>query len=169
MLEGVLDKWQSMRTSVRGFDTSRQLAMGVAIGMMIGLVPKDSVFVYLFALVLLLSTSNLLTGLISTFCFSWIAPLLDPITNSIGHFFLTIEGLGQAFARLNEIPLIPWTRFENTVVTGSVLLGLILLLPTYAISKQIFERYGKSLAKAFLRSSIGRWLAGVPAQNVEQA
>ena len=80
-----------------------------------------------------------------------------------------IEGLGQAFARLNEIPLIPWTRFENTVVTGSVLLGLILLLPTYAISKQIFERYGKSLAKAFLRSSIGRWLAGVPAQNVEQA
>lgn len=168
MIEGVLEYWKSLRTSVRGFDTSRQLAMGVAFGMMVGLVPKDSLFFYLFALILLLSSSNLLTGAISAFFFSWIALLLDPVTNSLGHFFLTIDSLSQTFAWLNEFPLVPWTRFENTVVTGSVLLGLLLLIPTYAISKVIFERYGQTLATTFTGSAVGRWLTGTPTQNVEQ-
>ena len=169
MIEGFLEYWKSLRTKVRGFDTSRQLALGVAIGMMVGLVPKDSLFFYLFGVVLILSTSNLLTGAISAFFFSWVALLLDPVTNALGHFFLTIDSLSQTFAQFSDLPLAPWTRFENTVVTGSILLGLIMVIPTYAISKMIFERYGQALAKTFTSSAVGRWLTGAPAQNVEQA
>lgn len=137
--------------------------------MMIGLVPNDSLFVYLFGLILLLSTSNLITGTVSAIGFSWIAALLDPVTAPIGQYFLTIDFLSSTFANLAQMPLVPWTRFENTVVTGSVILGLMLLLPTYAISKRLFERYNESVSVMFSNSLVGRWLLGTPTQNVEQA
>lgn len=165
MINGLINFWTLFRTTVRGFDTPRQLAAGVTLGMMIGLIPKDSLFAYGFGLVLLMSTANLLTGAISAFCFAWVGAIFDPLSHRIGGYILTLDMFEPTLSQLNQIPLMPWTRFENTVVTGSMLLGLILAIPVYRISYKAFEKYGKTVSDAITGSRLGRWMLALPVET----
>lgn len=134
-------------------------------GMVIGLVPKDSLFTYGLGCLMLLSTANLLTGGIAIFCFSWIGALLDPISHRLGNYVLTLDFFEPTLVSLNELPLVPWTRFENTVVTGSLLLGLILAIPVYRLSLIAFDRYGKAVADRITSSRVGRIMFALPAET----
>lgn len=165
MIEGLVNSWKMFRSTIRGFDTSKQLAMGVTLGMLAGLIPKDSLFAYGFGCLLLLSTANLLTGGISIFCFSWIGALLDPMTHRLGNYVLTVDYFEPTLAKLNELPLVPWTRFENTVVTGNLLLGLIIAIPIYRLSLVTFERYRKTVSDRITNSRFGRWIFALPAET----
>ena len=64
--------WQRFLGTVSGMDSSEQLAAGVVLGMMIGMLPMDCLLPYLFLLVLLLSRANLLTAIGAAVAFSWI-------------------------------------------------------------------------------------------------
>lgn len=165
MIEGLINFWKMFRSTIRGVDTSKQLAMGVTLGMLAGLIPKDSLFAYGFGCLLLLTTANLLTGGISIFCFSWIGALLDPLTHRLGNYILTVDYFEPTLASLYQLPLMPWTRFENTVVTGNLILGLILAVPVYRLSFIVFERYGKLVSDRISNSRIGRWMFALPAET----
>lgn len=165
MIKGLIEFWNLFRSTLKGFDTSKQLAMGVTIGMLVGLVPKDSLLSYGFGCVLLLSTANLFAGAISAFCFSWIGAIFDPLSDRIGATLLTFDLFEPTFSWLSQLPLVPWTRFENTVVTGSMLLGLMLAFPVYRVSRNSFDRYRKSVESVVRRSRLGRWLLAIPPER----
>ncbi len=129
-------------------------------GMMIGLLPKDSLFPYAILLMLLLSRANLLTAACSALFFGWISPLLDPISHTIGVRFLTFDPLESFFARLIQLPGVPWTRFDNSVVTGSLLLGLLIAIPVYVVSRKLFDTYGAAAFSLVRESRSARWLVG---------
>jgi len=161
--------WNSFKGSVKGFDTSHQLALGVAFGLLIGLIPKDSLLPYVIALVALLSRANLLSLGASGLAFSWLSPKLDVVTHQIGRWVLTFDPLESAWTQLYQLPIVPWTRFENTVVTGSLLMGLILCLPVYLTSVQLFEKFGAPVAKMFMNTRLVSWLIGSPAPNPQKS
>lgn len=169
MQNGINEIWSGFFSTIRGVDSNRQLALGITLGLMAGLIPKVSLLPYLIAVVLILSTANLLTGILGALLGSVISPLLDPLTHKIGSVFLTFDVFEPTFAWLNSLPLVPWTRFENTVVSGSLILGLILAYPAYRFSKTFFERYGARFYSSFTNSWIGKWLLGAPTQEVEGA
>lgn len=165
MIKGLINYWSKFRSTIRGFDSSRQLALGVALGMVVGLVPKESLIPYALGCLLLLSTANLVTSAVSIFCFSWLGSLFDPISDRLGNYVLTFDLFEPTLAKLNELPIVPWTRFENTVVTGSLILGLILAIPVYRISYSLFERYGTPVANYFTRSRVGRLMLALPSET----
>lgn len=155
-----LDKlWEVFRGSVRGVDTSKQLALGVMLGMVVGLLPKDSLLPYFFVVVTVLSNANLLTALISGVVFSWISPHLDSVTHPIGLWVLTFDPLESFWIQLVELPWVAWLRIENTVVTGSLTLALLLCLPMHAISHQLFDRFGSAIYQRWSNSWIASWLS----------
>ncbi len=165
MIKGLINYWKMFRSTIRGFDTSKQLAMGLTMGMLIGLIPKDSLFTYGLGGVMLLSTANLLTGTIAIFCFSWVGAMIDPLTHRLGNYVLTFDFFEPTLVYLSQLPLVPWTRFENTVVTGNVLLGLMLAIPVYRISLFAFDRYGKAVSDRISNSRVGRWMFALPAET----
>ena len=156
-----------MRGSLRGVDSSRQLAGGVALGMLIGLTPKISLLIVCFGLLLVLSKANLITGILSALFFTWVSPLLDPISHSLGVMLLTHESLQPFFCDILQTPLVAWTRIENTVVTGSVILGLLSILPVYHVSYRLFARYRDSMVEAITQNRIAKWILGPPAELQE--
>ena len=164
MIKGLIEFWNLFRSTVKGFDTSKQLAMGVTMGMLVGLVPKDSLFSYGFGCLLLLSTANLFAGALSAFCFSWIGTIFDPLSDRLGASLLTFDLFEPTLAWLSQLPVVPWTRFENTVVTGSLVLGLLLAFPVYRISRSSCDRYQKSVQSVVRRSRLGRWLFAIAAE-----
>jgi uncharacterized protein (TIGR03546 family) len=161
--------WTSFKSTVRGFDSPKQLALGVALGMVIGLIPKDSLIPYAIILIAILTTANLLSLVVTTILCSWVGPLLDPFTHQIGIWVLTFDPLESTWAQLYHVPLVAWTRFENTVVMGSVCLGTALSIPVYFSSRYCFEKFGSSIYELFCQSRFARWIVGEPATQLQKS
>lgn len=126
-------------TAVRDNDSPRQLACGVALGMLIGLVPKDNLTAVVLGVLLLMLRTNLAVAALSAFCFSCIGGWADPLTHRIGYWLLTRPSLQGFYAGLFELPVIPWTRLNNTVVAGNLVFGLVLFYPVYELSRVTIE------------------------------
>ena len=157
-------KFVSMtRQTLLGEDSSRRLAMGVAFGAVIGLMPKDSLLVWVFGVILMITTANLFCALGSTFFFSWVGYFLDPFTHKLGGLVLTADSLESTWAWLYELPLMPWTRFNNTVVMGSLILGLIVAIPVYLASFRFFQTWGLVIHTRMRTTWIYQWLFAPPA------
>ncbi len=160
MITGIWKIFRMFRGSFAGGDTPRQIGFGVAMGMLIGIVPKDSLFTYVFGVLLLMSTANLLSALVSGFVFTWMGFLLDPLSHALGKVVLTNANWQATWCALYEMPIVPWTKFNNTVVTGSLLIGLALFIPVYWGATKTFKTYGPRINSKLGQYSTYRWLAG---------
>ncbi len=165
MIADTIKFWSLTRRTLLNEDSARRLALGVALGMVIGLIPKDSLLAYVVFVVLMISTANLLSAIISGFLFSWVGFLIDPFSHKLGGLILTADQLELTWAYLYDLPLAPWTRFNNTVVMGSLVLGLILAYPVYRISFRFFHSYGHALHLKLQHTWIYRWLVAPPTQT----
>ena len=154
------DIWEIFKSSLRGFDSPSQLALGVAFGLVIGLLPKDSLLPYMIGVVAVLTNANLATLIVSGLVFSWAGLFLDPITHKTGLWVLTSDSLETFWARLYQFPIVPWTRFENTIVMGSLVVGLLFSIPIYAVSRQLFSRYGDTFFNLVFKNRFSSWLIG---------
>ncbi len=139
-------------------DTPRQLALGFTIGMIIGLVPKGNLTAVALSMLLLGTRVNLAMGLLGTVGFSWLAGWTDPLADRIGQGLLTHEPLQPLLAWLYDLPLAPWTALDNTVVFGSLMLGIWLFLPVYHFSFLAFQKLQPQLAEYLKRYRVAQVL-----------
>lgn len=146
--------------ALRGSNSPAQVGLGIALGMMIGLIPKDSLLVYGLGLVVFSTNVNILATSLSAFGFMWIGALLDPVSHQIGLTVLTQSSLQSTFLWLHEQPIVPWTRFNNTVVMGSLLMGIVLFVPVMLLSKTLFSRWAPRFNEMMIRFWLYRLLAG---------
>jgi uncharacterized protein (TIGR03546 family) len=96
---------------------------------------------------------NLTAALLSVTLFALIAYLFDPVSHALGYYFLTdISALRGLWTSLYNAPIAPLTRFNNTVVLGSLLASLVLYLPVYFGMKKFVLAY-----RAHLHTKIEKW------------
>ena len=150
-MDAIQQSWTSFKGTVRGFDTPHQLGLGLAFGTVVGLIPKDSLFPYLIGAIAVLSTANLLCFAIGVFVAHVVSPALDHLTHEIGTWFLTFSPLEPIWATLNEFPLVAWTRFNNSVVMGTLILGILFAVPVYTMTRMVARSAGRWLASRWDR------------------
>ncbi len=112
----------------------RQVAVAVALGMMLGLAMKGNLTSGVLLMLLFALRVNLGFGLLAACLFTAVAPLLDPMADLIGKAFLGNDTAKWVGGKLFALPLVPWTRLNNTVVLGQLLLGLGLAYPVYRLT-----------------------------------
>lgn len=142
--------------------SSKQIAWGIALGVLIGFLPKGNLIAICLAAILFSLRVNLLAAMITVATCSLVGILLDPFFDHMGRTILTIVPLQGLFARLYQWPLVPWTAFNNTVVMGSLFVGLLQLYPTYRIARRLARR-GGSAWDAFEEDEVGRLVIGAEA------
>ena len=152
-MDAIQQSWTSFKGTIRGFDTPHQLGLGMAFGVAVGLIPKDSLLPYAIGVVAILSTANLLCFGIGVILAHVISPALDHITHVIGSWFLTFSPLEPIWANIIELPLVPWTRFNNSVVMGTLVLGVLLAVPTYTMTRMVSRTAGHWIASRWKRST----------------
>jgi uncharacterized protein (TIGR03546 family) len=128
-------------SAISPHDSPRQLALGLALGVAVGLVPKGNLTAILLAMLLFGSHVNLGTGVLAAFCFSWVGGVLDPLAHGIGRTILNWGPIQATLAPLFDLPLVPWTALNNTVVLGSLILGAGQFYFSYRLSLPIFQAY----------------------------
>ena len=138
---------------LRSGQTPRQIAAGFALGSMVGLMPFLTLQGILLWLVILVLDVNLSSALLSATLFTLIAYLFDPVFHALGYFFLTdVSALREIWTSLYNAPIAPLTRFNNTVVLGSLLGSLVLFVPVYLGMKRFVLAY-----RTHLHTKIEKW------------
>ncbi len=127
-------------------DSPRQIAAAVALGAMIGLVPKGNLTAAVLALVLFSLRVHLAAGTAAAVLFSWAGAWTDPLANRLGTAILTHPAAHPIGAYLFDLPCVPWTALNNTVVLGSLILGLVLFYPLYWLSYAVIEKHRDRVA-----------------------
>ena len=119
---------------ISAINSPHELAQGVAFGVVIGLMPKDSLIPWVIGLVFLVSRGNLLCGIAAGIAAAALSPMLDGFSDRMGMNLLSLGFLQSTFESWMEIPWVAWTRFNNTVVAGSLAIGVVACLPVYLLS-----------------------------------
>ncbi|GAB4339137.1 MAG: hypothetical protein Kow0037_23810 [Calditrichia bacterium] len=93
-------------------------------------------------LALILLNVNLTAAFLAMAVFSALAWLMDPVIHSLGYFILTgIPFLQPLWTALYNIPFVPLSGFNNTVVMGSFVLGWLLFLPMFFLMRALVIYY----------------------------
>jgi uncharacterized protein (TIGR03546 family) len=119
--------------------TANQIAWGIALGILVGIVPKGNLTAWLFGMVLLATKVNLGVGMLTAILVSSINAWTDPLTHAIGMRLLKSPEIQNLLVRWSDKPLVPWLALNNTIVLGSATLGLAVLYPAKHLSWLLIE------------------------------
>lgn len=134
----------SVRRTIAGRKHPSQLAWGVALGALVGLIPHGNLLaIMLVLLALTLRVNHAIVALVGV-GISLVAPRLDPTFDSVGRWFFEQPWGANAMAAAWQYPLVPWTDLNNTIVMGSFLIGLIALLPLYLLTNPLFRAWANT-------------------------
>ena len=108
------------------------IAGGMALGAILGLTPFLSVHNLVVLILIFMIRVNIASAFVSLGVFSLFAYLLDPLFNKIGYTLLTrVSALRPLWITLYNTPIVPWTKFNNTLTLGSLVFALLLFVPLY--------------------------------------
>lgn len=133
---------------------TKQIAAGIACGLILGFAPVFSLQTVLVILVLFFFRIQIGAATLSAFFFAFIAWILDPISNRIGMAVLETDALRPLFTQLYNMPIVPLTRFYNSIVMGSAVVSLVLAIPVFFISIVLIEKYREQVVARFQRTKL---------------
>ena len=122
---------QQLIKTLNSDGTPGQVAAGMALGAALGLTPLVNLHnLVIVALAMLLNVS------IPGFTMGWglFVPMgfvLDPVFDRIGRQLLLEPPLRSMWTNWYNTPIVPFTNFNNSIVVGSFITWLVLLVPLY--------------------------------------
>jgi uncharacterized protein (TIGR03546 family) len=132
-----------------GESTPNHLAGGATLGLALGLLPKDTLLAYLLLVAAILFAANIFWTMASTLLFTAVGWIGESLLHKLGAIVLSNEVLLRVWAALYHMPVLPWTRFNNSVVMGGIVASLVLAYPVYRLSRSLLPKIlspGPSLA-----------------------
>ena len=139
-----------------------EIAHAVAIGVLLGFMPKDNALWYLLFVLFLFVRVHKGAFLLTVLAASLLARLFDPLFDAIGYAVLTFSPLEPVYAALLDIPFVAFTKFNNTVVAGAVVSSLILYIPVYILIRILIKSWRTHLAPALARSKFMQAFYQIP-------
>lgn len=145
---------------------TNQLASGLACGLILGFSPFLSIQTFLILFLVFFFRIQMGAAFLSAFFFKFVAFLFDPMADKLGRLVLETESLRPLFTTMYNMPLVPMTRFNNSIVMGSMVVGLILVIPAFFVFRTLIMKYretvvtrlqGTKMWKAFAATKIYNW------------
>lgn len=139
-----------------------QIANSFCIGFILGVMPKNNLLWWLVFVFFVFVRINKAGYFIMMLLGAFISPYLDPTFHKIGEFVLTYEPLVPVYSKLLEIPFVGFTRFNNTIVCGSLVAGIIAYIPLYIFMLVFIWVWRKWIAPFFNRSKVVKMFFQLP-------
>lgn len=132
---------------------TNQIAAGFACGLILGFAPVLSLQALLVFICLFLFRIQIGAAFVSAFFFAFIAWMFDPISDALGGVILEAEALRPLFTTMYNMPLVPLTRFYNSITMGAGVLSLLLAPLVFFGSKHLIQSYRVRVVARFKESS----------------
>ncbi len=131
---------------------TNQIAAGIAAGFILGMSPVLSLQTLLVFLFVFCFRIQLGAAMIFSFFFKFIAFLLDPVFHEVGLILLNMDGLKGLFTAMYNMPILPFTRFNNSIVMGSGITAILLSPLVYFGGKFLVAKYREKIYERFKQS-----------------
>ncbi|MFP5386216.1 MAG: TIGR03546 family protein [Bacteriovoracia bacterium] len=125
------------------------LAMGMTCGFILGMTPVLSLHSLLIFLIIFFFRIQIGAALVMAFFFKFVAFLLDPLFHMVGSNVLEMESLKGFFTTLYNMPIVPFTRFNNSVVMGSAVVTFALSPLVFIASQYFIMKYRETVVERF--------------------
>lgn len=144
---------------------TNQLASGLAVGLILGFAPFLSIQVLFILVLCFFFRIQLGAAFLSAFFFKFVAYVFDPLTDRLGRSVLESESLRPLFVTMYNIPLVPLTRFNNSITMGSAVVSFILVIPLFFIFKIAILKYREIIVARYKQTKLWKAWAGTSIYN----
>ncbi|MDR0403138.1 MAG: TIGR03546 family protein, partial [Treponema sp.] len=139
-----------------------QIAAGFAWGVLFGLVPAGNFFwIALFVVSFFFrhhhGSKILVMAVIKVLGFA-----VFPLTDLLGWEILHIGSLQELFITLYNMPFVPFTGFNNTLVAGGLAAGAALWIPVYVLIRALVPVYRTSVGPKIRNSALVQNITKAP-------
>jgi uncharacterized protein (TIGR03546 family) len=137
----ILKFLQQLLRALNSEGTPGQVGMGMAIGLAFGLTPLASLHNLVVLAVAMLTTVSfpgVMVGWAIAVPFGF---LLDPLFDRVGMALLNAEALAPFFTWVVNTPVVALSRLNNSIVIGSLVVWLLLILPAFFLFRMLVARY----------------------------
>jgi uncharacterized protein (TIGR03546 family) len=158
---------QSIVKALHSEGTPGQVAMGLALGSIVGLTPLLSLHnAFVFALIIILNVS-FPGAMLGIAVFTPLGFLLDAVFDAVGRRLLVdTPALVPLWTSLWNTPVVPLTNFNNTVVLGSLVVALALFVPLWLGARWGVARYRATVGERIRRSALYKTVTASKLYNV---
>jgi uncharacterized protein (TIGR03546 family) len=125
------------------------LAAGMTCGFILGMTPVLSLHSLIIFLILFFFRIQVGAALVTAFFFKFIAFLLDPVFHAVGSQVLEMESMQGFLTTLYNMPIIPFTRFNNSIVIGSAVVTFALAPFVFIASQYFIIKYRETVVARF--------------------
>jgi len=131
--------------ALNGNVSKTQIAAGFAWGILLGLVPAGNAFWIVLFLISFFFTHHHGGKIAALAIIKILYPIVAYPIDSVGWFVLHIDSLNGLFTKLYNMPFVPFTKFNNTLVMGGLVSGIILWLPIFFLFIALIPLYRNTL------------------------
>ena len=152
---------------LRAGPSPAQIGGGFAMGMFLGLMPGFNFYWLLICILIILINVNISAVILGWMFFALVAFLLDPVFHTLGYALLAnIEWLRDFWTSLYNLPVFPISRYNNTVVLGSLIISVFLAVPVYYLVKYGIVKYREKLDPKIQKLKLVRVVKGSSVYNI---
>jgi uncharacterized protein (TIGR03546 family) len=126
--------------------------MGMAIGLAFGLTPLMSLHNAVVLAIAMLTTVSFPGVLLGWAIATPLGFMFDPIFDRVGMALLMHDALAPFFLWVVNTPVIALSRLNNSIVLGSLVVWLLVLIPSYFVFRVLVERY-----RARIYATVQQW------------
>ncbi len=139
-----------------------EIAHAVSCGLILGFIPKDNLLWYVLFILFLFIRINKGAFFILFFLGSLLTIFLDPLFDIFGYAVLSIPFIAPLMSSFLNIPLMAYTKLNNSVVMGSLLSGILLYIPAYILGKAFVSIWRSKLSPALAQNAFVKWFVRLP-------
>ena len=133
---------------------TNQIASGIACGLILGFAPVFSLQTVLVIFLLFFFRVQIGAATLAAFFFAFPAYIFDPIFHKVGTIILTQPSLTPLFTELYNMPIVPFTKFYNSVVMGAGITSILLAPVVFILSRILVVKYRATVVERFKKTKL---------------
>jgi len=146
--------------------SSKMMVFAVVLGLIAGFLPSFNLFTFLIFVIVLIFRIPIGLFLASFSVFGIAGYFLDPLFNQIGLVVLEASFLKPLWTFFYNIPFFRWSGFNNTIVMGSLISGLVLGVVLYFVLNKLAFTYRKIVFEKLKTKKYLSWLVPVEKRGI---
>ena len=139
-----------------------QIAGAAAMGFLLAIIPAANLLWVVIFIFFLFMRVNRAVGLMFMLLFRLFAPFYDNMLDFVGFTLLTSVSLESLWISLYNLPVVPFTSFNDSLVMGGFICGVILFIPVMLIFRVLVNLYRNKLVPLWCHSKIYKKLKTLP-------
>ena len=138
--------------------SNKMLVLAIVLGLIAGFLPFVNFFTILIFIIVLIFRIPIGLFLASFSFFEFIGYFLDPLFHKTGLFLLKASFLKPIWTFFYNLPLFRWSGFNNTIVMGSLVWGIVLGIILYFILVKLIALYRNKVFEKLKTKKYLSWL-----------